>query len=152
MEIKNTTPFHVLIALCFAAVVVLCWAGIWYPCLFIATLIIVLYLCLGSARNGRVDPLFLVYPILSFALSWILAFVLAQKYALLFMTTPPTFTILGFNPSFFWIFSLYWLGGVATLGVGFYLLRDRWLSAQDWDDFKKKLNAIDKANAAHKEN
>ena len=147
MEIRNTTPFHVIIAICFAAIVLLCWSGIWYPCLYLATLIIVLYLCLGAARNGKIDPLFLVYPILSFGVCWVVAFFLAQKYALLFKTTPPTFTIMGFNPSFFWIFALYWLGGVATLGVGFYLLRDRWLSTADWEHFKARLAAIDAENA-----
>ncbi len=143
MELKNTTPFHVIIALCFAAVIILCWAGIWFPCLYLATVIIVLYLCLGSAKNGKLDPLFLTYPILSFGVCWIVGFSLAQKYSLMFHDVPPTFTIMGFNPSFFWIFLLYWLGGVATLGIGFYLLRDRWLSVEDWKNFKNKIAAID---------
>lgn len=143
MNIHNTTFYHVLIAICFAAIIVLCLSGIWYPCLYIGTLIIILYLCLGTAKKGRVDPVLLFYPILSFGVCWIIAFHFAQKYALMFATTPPTFTILGFNPSLFWIISFYWIGGVATLALGFYFLRDRWLSAKDWEDFKKEIAAID---------
>lgn len=144
MEIKNTTPFHVLIAVCFVAIVLLCWAGVWYPCLYLTGIIILTYLVLGSVKKGRIDGKFLVFPILSCGLCWLIAFIFAQKYSLMFHDTPPTFTILGLHPSLFWIVIFYWLGPVFTLAGGFYKYKDRWLSDADWQEFKNKLAAIEK--------
>ena len=143
MEIRNTTPIHVIIAACFAALVLLCWSGIWMPCMYIAVVIMFLYMVLGARRNGKLDTTFLVYPLLCFAVLWIIAFHYAQVYSIMFHDMPPTFTIMGFHPSFFWIVVPYWLGGVATLAVGFYFLRDRYLTPEDWEAFKAKIAAID---------
>jgi hypothetical protein len=55
----------------------------------------------------------------------------------------PTFTILGFHPSFSWTIILYWIGGVLTLTLGFVKLKDEWLSEQDWEEFKKNVKKID---------
>ena len=54
MEIgKMATLLHVIIALCFGVSIILCWSGVWYPCLYLAVIIIVLYMCLGATKNGK---------------------------------------------------------------------------------------------------
>lgn len=142
MEIKNTTPFHIIIALCFAAVTVLCMTGHWFPCFYLATLIITLYMALGSIKQGKIDLVFLCLPLGGFFVLWIVGFTLAQKYAVLFDNRAPDFTILGLHPSFFWVALLCWVGAAAVLVLGFIKFRDRWMSQEEWDSFKAEMAAM----------
>jgi hypothetical protein len=151
MTIKNTTPIHVIIGICFIVIPILCMTGYWFPCFYIATLVIALYMLLGSLRKGRVDPVFFLFPICSFFVCWIIGFYLAQRDALLFFDRIPDHTILGFHPSFFWIVLLYWIGGIVILGAGLFALRDRWLPADEWEAFRKKMAELNNGAVEHKE-
>jgi hypothetical protein len=151
MRIENTTPIHVVIAVCFALTIILCMTGNWFPCFYLATLVITLYMVLGSIKNGKIDTLFLIFPISTFFVLWVIGFTLAQYYAVLFNNIPPSFTILGFHPSFFWVGILYWMGGLLTLATGLVKLSDRWLSAGEWDAFKKAVEQLNGGAVERKE-
>ena len=36
----------------------------------------------------------------------------------------------------------YWLGGLLTISLGYYLLQDEWLSQKDWDEFCEEAKII----------
>lgn len=147
MEIRNTTPLHVLIALCCISITVLCMTGRWFPGFYLATFIITAYMLIGARKHGKLDLLFFCFPICTFFVVWIIGFTLAQKYAVMFYDRTPDFTIFGFNPSFFWIFTLYWLAPVFILTIGFTKLRDRWMSQAEWDAFKAQMVELRKQEA-----
>ena len=88
---------------------------------------------------------FLVYPLLSWIACWAAAFWLARYHADLFAGRAPDFTILGLHPSFAWTVLGYWIGGVLTLTVGFVVLRDDWLTEQEWAEFKRKVAPADES-------
>jgi uncharacterized membrane protein len=123
--------------------------GNWFPGFYLATLVITLYMLLGSLRKGRIDPVFLLFPLCSFAVSWVVGFTLAQRDALLFADRAPDYTLLGFHPSFFWIALFYWLGGFIILAVGIFKLRDRWLPAAEWEEFKKTMADMNDGAVRH---
>ncbi|MDR2051218.1 MAG: hypothetical protein LBQ63_05550 [Deltaproteobacteria bacterium] len=125
--------------------------GYWFPCFYIATLVIALYMLLGSLRRGKVDLVFFIFPICTFFVCWVLGFYLAQREALLFFDRMPDYTILGFHPSFFWIVLLYWIGGIFILGFGIFKLRDRWLAPDEWEAFRKKMAELNGGAVEHKE-
>lgn len=77
------------------------------------------------------------------AILWVLSFILSDYHGKLFTGTMPSFTILGFHPSFAWTVITYWIGGVLTLTLGFVLYKDLWLSDEDWNNFIKKIGQID---------
>ncbi len=52
----------------------------------------------------------------SFAVLWIASFILSGYFGDLFAGATPTFTILGFHPSFAPTIFLYWIGGTAMFG------------------------------------
>lgn len=142
MNIKNkVTQITVMTGIIWTALPLLGWLGLWYPALFLSVLLMALYLILGTARNGVVHRKML-FLILGFGSSWCLAFALGQHHAEMFMDRAPSFTILGFHPSFFWILLFYWLGGVASLSLGYFWFADAWLSKSDWDEFLKKIQKI----------
>lgn len=142
MQFKDTTPLHVLIALCFVVITVLCMAGTWFPCFYLATFVISLYMLLGSLKRGKMDLTFFLFPVATFFVVWVIGFTLAQQYAVEFDNRPPDFTILGFHPSFFWVALLYWTAAPVILGLGFLKLRDRWMSQAEWDAFKQKMAGL----------
>lgn len=152
MEIRNTTPFHVFIALCCIGLTVLCMAGTWFPGFYLATLIITTYMFLGSLKHGKLDLVFFCFPIATFFVVWIIGFTLAQKYAVMFYDRTPEFTILGFHPSFFWVFMLYWLVPIFILTFGFIKLRDRWMSQEEWDNFKNTMAEMRRQEEQHSNN
>ncbi len=101
-----------------------------------------LHMMLGMAKGGVVSRKFMLYPMGIWAVLWIVGFILSGYYADLFMGVMPTFTVLGFHPSFAPTIFLYWIGGQLTLNLGFYLYRDEWLSDDEWEDFCKKANKL----------
>jgi hypothetical protein len=151
MYIKDTTPIHVIIGICFISIPVLCMTGNWFPCFYLVTIVITLYMLLGSLRKGKIDTVFFLFPLCTFFVSWVAAFTLAQRDALLFADRAPEYTLLGFHPSFFWVALLYWLGGFIILAVGIVKLRDRWLPPDEWEAFKKIMSDMNDGAVQHHE-
>ncbi|MDR2604972.1 MAG: hypothetical protein LBC55_06450 [Desulfovibrio sp.] len=151
MNIKDTTLIHVFIGLCFIIIPILCMTGYWPPCVYLAALVITLYMLLGSRHNGRVDPVFFCFPLCTFFLLWVVAFICAQRNALPFTYYSPENTLLGFHPSFFWIALLFWFGGLLILSIGIVKFHDRWLPPEAWEAFKKRIAELNDEAAAHDE-
>lgn len=75
-------------------------------------------------------------------------FILSGYFGNLFAGVMPSFTFLGFHPSFAPTIFLYWIGGQPTLNLEFYLLQDEWLSEKYWEDFRKKVQSIKEKGVA----
>lgn len=121
------------------------WSGSWFAGLISSVILMLLYMILGSAKNGRVSKKLLIYPLLSWSVLWIIGFCFSKYYADIFTGRIPDFTILGFHPSFAFTILTYWIGGVLTLTLGFYFFADHWLSDEDWNNFKDRLKSINSA-------
>lgn len=144
---KLNTFLVVLTALCWVAVTVLGWAGLGFVGMFVGLGLLAIYLVQGLARRGRVSWRLLAFPVLPWALLWSASFALSRYHADVFHGERPTFTLLGFHPSFAWTVLTYWIGGVLTLTVGFVLRRDEWLSEADWQAFREQVGAAPSAGA-----
>lgn len=131
------------IAILWLAIMFMGWQGIWFPAMLLSLVLMFLHMLLGISKKGVVDKKFLLYPLLSWLVIWAGSFSLSLYFADLFAGKEPAFTILGFHPSFFWTVLLYWLGGVATLTFGFLFRKDNWLSKEEWNSFKEKIEAIE---------
>ncbi len=138
MDISSKrTPVMVLIALLWLACVVLGTVGHFVLAMCLGVALMFLHMLLGVSKKGVASKKFLLYPMLIWAILWVVAFVGAGYYFDLFNGVMPTFTILGFHPSFAFTIFLYWIGGQLTLNLGLYLYQDEWLSQADWDAFCK---------------
>jgi hypothetical protein len=143
MQISDKrTGIVVLIGILWVVIAVLGWNNQFMPAMYLGIVLMFLHLVLGSASKGTLKPGFLVFPLGAWAILWVLSFALAKYHADVFRGVLPDFTILGFHPSFAWTVLTYWLGGVATLSLGFVFLKDQWLSREDWDDFTKKIREL----------
>lgn len=131
-----------LIAILWLAIAVLGWKDLYMPGLYLSVLLMLLHLILGASVNGTISKKFLFYPISIWAILWVVSFYLSDYYSKVFAGVIPDFTILGFHPSFAWTVLTYWIGGVLTLTIGFVVLKDEWLSDNDWDDFLLKVKRI----------
>ena len=138
------TGIIIAIAVLWAVITVLGWTNRYLIGMFLGVLLMFLHLLLGVANKGKINRGFIFYPIVVWAGLWILSFALSSYFSTAFAGRMPDFTILGFHPSFAWTILTYWLGGVATLTVGFVLMKDKWLSQTDWDDFLKKIEDLNK--------
>lgn len=144
MNLKNKKDFIIiLITVLWAAVVVLGWKNMYMTGLFTGIVLMILHLMLGASVKGVLSKKFFVYPILCWAVLWGISFYMSYYHANIFAGKVPDFTILGFHPSFGWTVLTYWLGGVATLTIGFNALKSEWLSEEDWNEFKEKINTIE---------
>ncbi len=142
MDISSKrTPVMVLIALLWLACVVLGTVGHFVLAMCLGVVLMFLHMMLGVSKKGVVSKKFFLYPMLIWAILWLVAFVGAGYYFDLFNGVMPTFTILGFHPSFAFTIFLYWIGGQLTLNLGLYLYQDEWLSQADWDAFCKLAHA-----------
>jgi len=152
MKIRNKeTGLIILSTLLWITVMISGWKGQWYFGLFPGLMIMLIYMILGSAKNGVISKKLLMYPLISWFATWSIGFYMTQKYALQFQDKVADFTVLGFHPSFSFIVLLYWIGGVLTLTLGLNIFKDEWLSEQEWVDFKSKIKAIDdERNMSHK--
>jgi len=119
-------------------ITMMAWYGYWYQGIFISFVMMLLYLVAGAKHQGKLDKTFMLFPILSWFVLWMISFKLVGDYSTLFRNVAPTFTILGFHPSFAWLF-IAWVGSVLTLSLGFYVNKDRWLSKNDWEAYQKKI-------------
>jgi hypothetical protein len=138
----GATPIVVLIGVLWIVITVMGMTGLWFPALLLSIVLMVAHAALGSAHKGRLDVSFLVYPILVWAGVWAVSFIFAKHYSDAFQGAAPSFTFLGFHPSFAWIVFGFWIGGVAALTVGFSLRKDRWMSERQWEEFTTTVNRL----------
>jgi hypothetical protein len=135
----NETAFVVSIAALWVAITALGSTGHWFAGLLLSIVLIAMHALLGAAHKGRVSPRIVIALVAPWALSWLAAFLLAQRDALAFEGAPPAFTILGMHPSFAWIVILYWFVPSILVCIAFTALRDEWLSASSWEEFRSRM-------------
>jgi hypothetical protein len=111
------------------------WQNDFVLAMCLGVVLMFLHIVLGAAKNGVISKKLLVYPFGLWAILWIASFICSKHYSDLFAGVMPTFTILGFHPSFAFTIWFYWIGGMLTLSLGFHLYKDEWLSEKDWKDF-----------------
>lgn len=146
MDIGNRrTGIIIVITVLWAFITLSGWNGNWFAGLISSVILMLSYMMLGASKNGKLSKKLLLYPLLSWTILWITGFCFSKHYADIFDGKMPDFTILGFHPSFAFTILTYWIGGVLTLTLGFYFLADHWLSDEDWDNFKKKIESINNA-------
>lgn len=139
---KNATLIWVMIAVLWIACIVLGTIGQFVIAMCLGVVLMFLHMMLGMAKGGVVSKKFLIYPMVIWAVLWLVSFVLSGHFATEFAGVMPSFTVLGLHPSFAPTIFLYWIGGQLTLNLGFYLLQDEWLSQKEWDDFCAKAKEI----------
>jgi len=139
------TPLVLLIGALWVAITGLGLFGMWFPALLLSVALMTAHLVLGSAHSGRIRPGLLIYPILTWALVWLVSFVFAEVFARSFAGQEPPFTVAGLHPSFAWIVFGYWLGGVATLTIGFSRRRKMWMTDEQWSEFTARIAGMNTA-------
>lgn len=143
MDISNKkTPIFLLISILWITCVLLGTTGHFVVGMVLCIPLVALHLMLGVAKKGMVSKKFLLYPLAIWAVLYAVAFVLCSYFADLYAGAMPAFTILGLHPSFAPVIFAYWLGGLATLSLGFYLLQDEWLTKEEWETFCTKAKKI----------
>ena len=143
MNISNKkTAIWILIAVLWIVVIVLGTIGHFVLGMVLSVPLIALHFILGAAKKGVVSKKFLLYPVIIWSVVNIIAFILCGYWADMFSGVMPSFTILGFHPSFAPVMLLYWIGGLLTLALGYYVFRDEWLSQKDWDEFCEEAKKI----------
>lgn len=139
---KHSTLIWVLIAILWIACIVTGTTGHFVLGMVLGVPLMLLHMMLGSAKGGVVSKKFFVYPLLIWAVLWIVSFILSGYWADTFAGVMPSFTIFGIHPSFAPTIFLYWIGGQLTINLGFYLFQDEWLTNDEWDSFCEKAKAI----------
>ncbi len=145
---KLTTPLMIVTACLWGATTIMGWLGLGFEALFPALLLLFLYAVLGSAKGGRLSTGYIIYPLVAWLAVWAASFILSEHHARMYEGRLPELTILGLHPSFAWTVLLYWVGGVLTLTVGFYIKRDDWLSKADWEAFKENIAEPDEGGGS----
>ena len=110
--------------------------------MYLGVVLMFLYMMLGVAKQGRLSKKLLFFCLVPWAIVWIVSFYLADYYATVFAGVMPSFTVLGFHPSFAATVVGYWIGGMLTLTAMYMTFKDEWLSKSDWDSFIKKIEEI----------
>lgn len=141
---KSVTTIIIITAVLWLAINLSGWTGHHMVGMYLSVILMLLYMILGIAKQGIVSKKFFLYPLLVWSIAWMASFFLAEHYSVKFAGNLPDFTVLGFHPSFAPVVILYWLGGILTLTLGFIYYKDEWLSEKDWNDFKIKIEAIEK--------
>lgn len=139
---KLKTPIFILIAALWLACIILGTTGHFVAGMVVSVPLMLLHFILGVAKNGVVSKKFLVYPLGIWTVAYIIGFTLCGYYADTFAGVMPSFTVFGLHPSFAPVILIYWIGGLLTLSLGFYMFQDEWLSQKDWDEFCKKAKKI----------
>lgn len=140
---KHKDLLSILIAVLWIACIVLGTVGHFVIAMCLGVVLMFLHMILGIAKQGKVSKKFLIYPIAIWAVLWLVSFILSGYFANQFAGVMPSFTVLGFHPSFAPTIFLYWIGGQLTLNLGFYLFQDEWLSEKDWDNFCQKVKELE---------
>lgn len=141
---KNETAIWILIAALWIAVIVLGTTDHYVIGMCLGVPLMLLHMMLGSSKKGTVSKKFLCYPLLIWAVLWVVSFILSGYWGDMFNGVFPSFTVLGLHPSFAPTVFLYWIGGQLTLNLGLYLFQDEWLSETDWDEFCNAAAALKK--------
>ena len=144
---KSATATWAVIAVLWIVIIILGTTGHFVVGMCLGVFLMLLHMMLGVAKNGVVSKKFFVYPLLIWTVLWLASFILSGYYANLFADSAPTFTVLGFHPSFAPTIFLYWIGGQLTLNLGHYLCIDEWLSEKEWNAFCEKAKKIKEAAA-----
>jgi hypothetical protein len=137
---KNRTAMIVLIAILWLACMFLGWKDLFIPAMCLGVLLMLLHMLLGTAKDGVVSKKFFVYPLGIWAILWIASFICSKYFSDLFAGVIPSFTIMGFHPSFAFTVWFYWIGGMLTLSLGLVLYIDEWLSEKEWQDFISRVH------------
>ena len=124
-----------LMALLWLTTMFLGWHNHYLPAMVLGVVLMLVHMVLGTSHKDELSNSFLRYPLLLWAGLWITSFILSWHFSNTFADQTPTFTILGFHPSFAPTVFFYWIGGMLTLSLGLYLKRDQWLSQDQWDEF-----------------
>ena len=141
---KNENALWVLIAILWIVIIVLGTTGHFIIGMVLGVPLMLLHMMFGAAKGGVVSKKFFIYPLLIWAILWIVSFILSGYYHNMFNGVMPSFTFLGLHPSFAPTVFLYWIGGQLTLNLGLYLKQDEWLSEKEWEDFCDKAKALTK--------
>ena len=139
---KHSTLIWVLIAILWIFCIVMGTIGHFVIAMVAGVVLMFLHLLLGVAKGGVVSKKFLIYPVVIWAVLWIVSFILSGFFATKFAGVMPSFTVFGLHPSFAPTIFLYWIGGQLTLNLGHFLCQDEWLSQKEWDDFCEKAKSI----------
>lgn len=143
MNISNQkTPIMLLISALWIICVVLGTTGHFVLGMVLSVPLMGLHFILGVAKKGVVSKKFLIYPLLVWAVLFAVSFILCGYYADAFAGVMPSFTVFGLHPSFAPVIFGYWLGGLLTISLGYYLFQDEWLSQKDWDEFCENAKKI----------
>ncbi|WP_315117004.1 hypothetical protein [uncultured Clostridium sp.] len=143
MELGNKKTGIMLVITGLWVLITLCaWKGQWFVSLIASVILMLLYMMLGAAKNGKLNMKFFVTTLLSWSILWAGGFFLSKYYADIFAGKMPDFTILGFHPSFAFTILTYWIGGMLTLTLGLTIFADLWLSDEDWNNFKDKIESL----------
>jgi hypothetical protein len=137
---KVKTACIVLIAALWLGCMYLGWQDDFVLAMCLGVVLMFLHMLLGAAKDGVISKKLLFYPLVVWAVLWIASFILSKYFSDLFAGVMPSFTILGFHPSFAFTVLLYWIGGMLTLSLGFFFYKDEWLSEKDWEDFVKRVH------------
>ena len=139
---KLRGPIIILTTILWILTTVLGWNNDnYWICLILSVPIMGGYVMIGTSNNGVLNKSFFLYPILPFMIVWALSFIGAHYFAVKYAGVVPPL-ILGFHPSLFCIVIGYWLGGIYTMLAGFVTKHNQWMSAQDWDNYKKKIQKL----------
>ncbi|ERJ79528.1 hypothetical protein HMPREF1987_02365 [Peptostreptococcaceae bacterium oral taxon 113 str. W5053] len=128
-----------IMAVLWIVIMVLGWLNQHLIGMILSVCLMFIHMVLGVAKDGKISKKFLIYPILSWVVLWIISFSLSDYYSNVFAGKMPDYAIGGFHPSFAPTFYLYYIGGMLTLTVGYYLLQKEWLSEEDWKSFLKRV-------------
>lgn len=118
------------------------WNNVYLVSMFLGVVLMLLYMMLGVAKQGKLSKKLFYFCMVPWAVLWMASFYLADYYAALFAGVLPSFTVLGFHPSFASTVIGYWIGGMLTLTAMYIVYKDEWLSQKDWEDFIKKIQEI----------
>lgn len=140
---KHKNAIMITIAILWIAIMFLGWANNFVLGMVLGVVLMFLHMVLGASHNDKLSVKFLIYPLLAWAILWIASFVLSEHFAVKFAGQIPTFNVAGLHPSFAPTFYMYWLGGMLTLSLGYYLLQNEWLSEEVWNNFLDEVKQLE---------
>lgn len=139
---RKKTLIFLWIAALWIACVILGSSGHFVLGMVLSVPLIGLHLMLGVAKRGVVSKKFLLYPLGIWAAIFIAGFVLCNYFANIFKGMMPSFTVFGLHPSFAPVIFMYWIGGLLTLSLGYWLYQDEVLTKEEWNAFCKEAKRI----------
>ncbi len=143
---KAIDALVVIGAVCWVILIITCWIATPLSG-FIGTItgsiLMMTYFVMGTERKGKLNlkPVPFVYPILIQTIFWILSFIISYSM----LGQPTNNFILGMHPGAFWPLALFWIGGLLTGTLSYFIFFDKYLPDSDWDDFMKEVEQNKKA-------